>query len=195
MASARRLAVKLNHLFILALKLTLTCSALSWVGCAASPDHIDDTVALRHSVQEFHKNLRWARYQEAAVMVSPEHRNAFIGRYEELGDEFHITELEVKNVTYEKDEQKRAVAIVETEQQSYKEETMTVKKEKYIEKWRRDRAGWQMLSRQTKKEWRNKNKLKPDDKRQDLEDEDKDEDKDKDEADTVADAPQPSPAG
>lgn len=181
--------MKLNHLFILALRLTLACGALSWLGCAASPDHIDDTVALRHSVQEFHKNLRWARYQEASIMVSPEYRNTFIGRYEELGDEFHITELEVKNVTYEKDEQKRAIAIVETEQQSYKEETMTVKKEKYIEKWRRDRAGWQMLSRQTKKEWRNKDKKpKLQDKRQDLEDDD-------DEADTVADAPQPSPAG
>lgn len=173
------------------LTIALAWCALLWTGCAASPDHLDDTVALRHSVQEFHKNLRWARYQEASIMVSPEYRNTFIGRYEELGDEFHITELEVKNVMYEKDEQKRAVAIVETEQQSYKEETMTVKKEKYIEKWRRDRAGWQMLSRQTKKEWRNKDKKpKPVDKRPSLEDEDDDED-----ADTVADTPQTTPTG
>lgn len=144
---------RLTLLICLALSLTLAA-------CAASPDHIDDGIALKNSVQEFHKNLRWARYQEAALHVSPDYRNTFLGRYEELGEEFHITELEVKSVLYEKDEDNNPIAIVETEQQWYKERTMTIKKERFIERWRRDREGWQMLSRDTKDEWKAKQKEK-----------------------------------
>ena len=135
-----------------ALAALLTTSLLLAAGCAASPQHIDDTVALRHSVQEFHKNLRWSRFEEAAVMVSPEHRQTFLGRYEELGEDFHITELEVKSVVYDKDEKNRPIALVETEQHWYRERTMTVKKDKFVETWRRDHQGWQMITRETKDE-------------------------------------------
>jgi hypothetical protein len=132
----------------------LLCVTLGVGACAASQNSVDDTVALRHSLVNFHKNLRWARYEFAVTQVSPTFRERFLGRYEEMGDAFHITQLEVKKVDFEKDEDKTSMAYVRVEQEWYKEPNMTVRKEKFVETWKRERSGWMLSDRMLLKEWR-----------------------------------------
>lgn len=141
--------------FVINLSMTL-----GFAGCAASQHSADDAVSLRQSVIQFHKNLRWARYEQAAVMTAPSYRENFLGRYEEMGDDFHIVQLEVKKVDFEKDDKKQSLAYVQIEQQWYKEPNMTVKKDKIVETWKRNREGWKLTSRLKYKEWKARQKAK-----------------------------------
>ena len=146
----RTLSLPRRPLLLVAL---LLCFACTLGACAASQNSVDDTVALRHSLNNFHKNLRWARYEYAVSQVSPTFRERFLGRYEEMGDAFHITQLEVKKVDFDK-EDKLTIAHVRVEQHWYKEPNMTVRKQKFVETWRRERSGWMLGDRMLLKEWR-----------------------------------------
>lgn len=119
--------------------------------CANSPtdQSIDDTANLEMSLQVFHRDMRWGRWESAVAMVAPEDRNAFLGRYEELGDDFKIVDLDLKSV-----QAGDRVAVVDLEQQSYKEPNPTVKKERIVEVWElRDKA-WIVTDRMKKDEYR-----------------------------------------
>ena len=87
------------------------------------------------------------------MQVSDSYRQRFLGRYEEMGEDLHIISLEVKKVAFENEEKAR-LAIVELEQQWYREPNMTVKKDKLIERWERTAQGWRLAARMTKKEYR-----------------------------------------
>ena len=77
-----------------------------------------------------------------------------------MGDDFHIVQLEVKKVDFEKDDKKQSLAYVQIEQQWYKEPNMTVKKDKIVETWKRNREGWKLTSRLKYKEWKARQKEK-----------------------------------
>lgn len=61
-------------LLTLALSSSLTLSA-----CAHSPteESVDDARNLQMCVQAFHKDMRWRRWESAAMRIVPEHRQAF----------------------------------------------------------------------------------------------------------------------
>jgi len=132
--------------------------AMVGAGCAiTSETSPDDAVSLQAASAEFSKDLRWGRYAEASIHVAPDYREEFLGYYEELGDDFHVVNLEVRDVDMSKDEQV-TVATIEVEQQWYVEPGMVVKKERFIEQWRRERAGWILTQRMRKEEWERRKK-------------------------------------
>ncbi|MEM1347312.1 MAG: hypothetical protein AAGI01_02065 [Myxococcota bacterium] len=135
-------------------------------GCAitseASPD---DAVSLQATSAEFSKNLRWGRYAEASLHVAPDYREEFLGYYEELGEDFHFVGLEVRKVDMEKAKEDQAqvtIATIEVEQEWYVEPGMVVHKERFIEEWRRERAGWILTDRVRKEEWKRRKKEEAD---------------------------------
>ncbi len=135
-----------------ALLLASLCLSL---GCVSSPTSSDDGVALESTLMLFHKELRWSRFEEASVYVNPTHRERFLGRYEEMGEDFHIVQLDIKKVTLGRDPaSKLPTALVECEQQWYREPNMVVKTEIFMESWVRERQGWMMKERMRKDAWR-----------------------------------------
>lgn len=144
--------------WLLALLLCVSMSA----GCAAAQNSADDGQALKASVTEFHRNLRWSRYEFAAQHVDPKFREAFLGRYEELGDDYHLVQLEIKKLEMTREEDK-PVAMIEVEEKWYREPNMVVKTDRVIERWERIRDGWFMIERMEKDEWkaREKERAKP----------------------------------
>src|SRR5690554_6244885 len=94
-------------------------------GCAHSPTEqaIEDQGDLQLTVQTFHRDMRWKRWESAALVVAPDKRDAFLARYDELGEDFHISNIEIKSLEHLKEE-----VIVELEQESYTEPAMIVKK-------------------------------------------------------------------
>ena len=122
---------------------------------------VEDSVELDGAMRGFHRDLRWARYEEASQLVAESYQQAFLGRYEEYGDDLHITLLEVRDVKLERDQVKRAqLAWVEVEQEWYKEPNMTLKKERYMERWEREQQGWRLTERIEKQEWRERERAK-----------------------------------
>jgi hypothetical protein len=120
------------------------------------PEHeTASPVRLREVVVEFHRNLRWARYDHAVAVVHTSYKERFRGRYEELGEDYHIIDLRIRKVDIQ-DEQ----ATVEVEQKWYREPNMTVRKDRFVELWEPTRDSWEMHDRITKDEWLARNEEK-----------------------------------
>jgi len=83
-------------------------------------------------------------------MTSDPFRQAFLGRYEERGDDYDIVDLEVKNVERPSVDRR----LVTIQQQWVVEPNMTVNKEKFIEVWERFDSGWALTDRMRRREWR-----------------------------------------
>lgn len=124
--------------------------------CAHSPTEqsIDDQADLQLTVQTFHRDMRWMRWESAAMVVAPEKRQAFLARYEELGEDFHVANLEMKSLDRLKDE-----VVIEIEQESYTEPAMIVKKERYVEVWKKPESDWFMTKRMLKDDYKEMKKL------------------------------------
>ena len=124
---------------------------VSSFGCNHAPHEktMDDGRDLQLRVQSFHTDLRWARYESAAEVIVPEERARFLGRYEELGDDYKIANMDL--VTAKRPSEKEAV--VEMEQESYKEPQMTVKKQTFIELWEKRAGQWMLVKRMVEDEW------------------------------------------
>ncbi|MFU8806883.1 MAG: hypothetical protein ACNA8W_23955 [Bradymonadaceae bacterium] len=129
---------------LFAVVFTLGCKTMS-----SEKKDFADPRALPYSVNEFHKELRWARYEQASMFLDESYRHSFLGRYEELGDDFRIVELELKSMKFEEEH-----AEVEVEQQWYVEPEMIVKTERYIEIWKPDSGAWRLQERTEKEAWR-----------------------------------------
>jgi predicted small secreted protein len=141
-------------LLLLALALTLgACETASPVG--------EDRLDLQQSVQTFHKNLRWSRYEIASEQLTPAFKQRFLGRYEEMGEDMHFVHIEVLQIERVVEEEE-SLANVEVLQKWYREPDMTVKTDKIIEIWRRDDIGWRLTDRVEKKEWRERQRAKRD---------------------------------
>ena len=65
--------------------LFFTATMLMGSECAHRQPTIEDGNELEGALRAFHKNLRWARYEEASRLVADEYKQVFLGRYEELG--------------------------------------------------------------------------------------------------------------
>lgn len=124
-------------------------------GCLTPKAHENPKTAdeLRVILQDFHMKMRWGLWEQAAAYTAPAYRNEFLGRYEELGDEFKITNIEIKQVTLGD-----PLAIVDVEQESYQEPEMVVQKKRYIETWQTVNGSWLIGERIPKDEWRERQK-------------------------------------
>ncbi len=157
-----------RHLVRLCVCVTLIGGALALMGntgCQTMnrPPSIEDGTELESALRGFHKNLRWARYEKAAYFVAEDFKQSFLGRYEEHGEDFHITLLEIKDLemkSADREKEEPVHAIVDVEQHWYKEPNMTVQKERFIERWDRQQSGWRLVSRMEKDEWRELQKEK-----------------------------------
>lgn len=140
----------------LLLALVLLSGLLGLGACAHSPtdQSIDDQADLQLTVQTFHRDMRWMRWEAAAMVVSPEKRDAFLARYDELGEDFHISNIEIKALEHHKTE-----VIVELEQESYMKPAMVVKKKRYIEVWKKPESDWFMTRRMLKDDYVKMKKL------------------------------------
>ncbi len=126
------------------------------------PPSMEDGSELESALRGFHKNLRWARYEEASQLVAESYRPSFMGRYEEYGEDLHITLLEIRDIEMNQGEtpEDKTYALVEVEQEWYREPSMTVKKERYMERWESTRHGWRLVERMEREAWREKEKAK-----------------------------------
>lgn len=142
-------------LFLSLLVLTLT-------GCLTPKAHENPktTQELQVALQDFHMKLRWGLWEQAAAYTADNYRNQFLGRYEELGDDYKIVKLEVKQVKLGD-----PISTVEVEQEWYVEPVMVVQKKRYIESWVFHSGMWRINERITKDEFRSreqgKSKLSP----------------------------------
>jgi hypothetical protein len=144
------LKLSINRAFSILLALLLLASASVAAGCAYSPTDksIDDQTNLHLTLRAFHRDMRWLRWESAAMVVAPAQRQQFLGRYQELGDDFHISNLEIKKLTHVDDK-----VIVDIEQESYMEPAMIVEKERFIEVWEKPTGDWLLTRRMPKDEY------------------------------------------
>ena len=126
------------------------------------PQHLANMGELQEVVGVFHRDMRWSRFEQAGLRVSPKYRPSFMGRYEEFGEDFHVTHLEVKSVTWGVNPEQAEVprALVEVEQEWYREPNMTLKKERFVEVWEPEGGGWMLTSRLKKEEWQAREKAR-----------------------------------
>jgi hypothetical protein len=126
-----------------------TCATGSDQGTGADKTTLTESDNLRSQLRVFHKHMRWESFDRASSMVAESHRQAFIGRYEEHGDDYDIVDLRIKRVEIRsKDEAK-----VEVEQKWYVEPVMTVEEETFVEIWRLGKQGWKLEDRLQKDDW------------------------------------------
>lgn len=133
-------------------KIILIISLLTLVGGCLTPkahENPKTTQELRLVLQDFHMKMRWHLWEQAAQYATDNYRNQFLGRYEELGEDFKITELQIKTVTLGE-----PISIVEVEQEWYVEPNMTVQKKRYVESWVHVAGLWRINERITKQEYR-----------------------------------------
>jgi hypothetical protein len=126
-------------------------ATLALPACANSPTDksIDDKANLQVTVQTFHRDMRWRRWESASMLVAPEKRQEFLGRYDELGEDFHISNLELKSLTRLEEK-----AIIDMEEESYKEPAMIVKKKRLIEIWELRDGDWFLADRMPKDDYK-----------------------------------------
>lgn len=136
----------------------LVAVLLFFTGCLTpkAQENPKTTDELRTVLQDFHMKLRWSLWEQAAAYTSPDFRNEFLGRYEELGEDFKIVDLEVKSVTIDD-----PISIVDVEQQWYQEPDMVVQKKRYIESWVLLGGNWRIIERIPRDEWRERQTKTP----------------------------------
>lgn len=127
------------------------------VGCSAAQvkERPADPAALDMAARNFHKNMRWARWEEASQQVHEAARESFLGRYEELGDDYRVVELALRKVEFSDD---GFEAILEVEQEWYELPDTTVREGRFIERWVSEEGVWWMRERLSREEFRAREK-------------------------------------
>ena len=132
-------------------------------GCAQTEEKQNedpgDQFELQRTIQSFHRKLRWGEFEKASYMVAESHRQEFLGRYEEYGEDFDIVDLEVKTVQ-QLDTDRRKVKV---DQKWLIEPDMTVNDDTYVEIWKRRGSGWELEERVKEKEWKRRQDSSSDD--------------------------------
>ena len=136
------------------LLLSLLVVATFAFGCASEkpkPENKNpgDPAALQYNVTNFHIDMRWGRWEQAALYTEEGYQQGFLGRYDELGDDFKIVDLNIKSITIEE-----GMAEVDVEQESYKLPSMVVEKTRYIEVWKPVDDSWRLSERTEREEYR-----------------------------------------
>ncbi len=85
-------------------------------------------------------------------MVAESHRQTFMGRYEEHGDDYDIVDIRIKQIKVQSKEQAR----VEVQQKWYVEPVMTVEEARFVEVWRLASGGWKLEDRLQKEQWKSR---------------------------------------
>ncbi|RDV38119.1 hypothetical protein DV096_09905 [Bradymonadaceae bacterium TMQ3] len=122
-------------------------------GCSAAQvaERPADPAALDMAARNFHKNMRWARWEEASQQVHEAAREGFLGRYEELGDDYRVVELALRKVEFSED---GFEATLEVEQEWYELPDTTVRQERFVERWVSEKGVWWMRERITREAFR-----------------------------------------
>ena len=140
-----------STLLLLLAALLFSGLATTAAGCAQIKNaKVDSRYELTHTLQNFHRDMRWGEFERAAKIVHPSHKQAFLGRYEEHGKDFDIVGLEVKQAIAESVNIRR----VEVEQKWIVEPDMTVKEKRFVEVWRRSERGWMLHRHMRKVDWK-----------------------------------------
>ncbi len=143
----------MKHLLLIILVCSFGCSA----AMKKSKDQPKESTDLKLIVMHFHQHMRWGLWEKASMYMDESVRYKFLGRFEELGEDYKITDLEIKQVLRTPEE-----STVEVEQQWYHEPNMTVQKERLMEVWKLGSDGWRLSERTPKKEYRRKKKEEAD---------------------------------
>lgn len=122
----------------------------SVMACAPAQKHLDtkETTDLRPTLVDYNMKLKWGMWEQASLYLLPTEREAFLGRHEELGEDFKIVSIEVKSVIFDGPR-----AEVESEREWY-DEGMVVRKERFMEVWTLDDNVWRRGESMTKDEWK-----------------------------------------
>ena len=115
---------------------------LTAVGCAGAPKEKSN---LFQNVKAYHRHMRWARYHEASNFLAEGEREAFLGRHEELGDDFRVVEYEIKTIrVVRRDVEAEAEVIMKW----IREPDMRVHKDKIVEVWRNLKGHWTLVDKE-----------------------------------------------
>ncbi len=79
---------------IAALCLLALLIAAATAGCA-STSQPDPRENVEEAIRDFHNQLMWGRYEEAAGYLPTEQRGEFIGHWDSLGDDLEYTEFDL----------------------------------------------------------------------------------------------------
>lgn len=124
--------------------LAAVASAALIAACAGSMQTPESV--LEDQLRDFHGHLRWGRFDEAAAYVAPDARGEFLGSYQELGDDYEITEYELRGVTLDPREDTADVTVWI---QWFRLPSTRVEEVTYDEHWAYDRTQrvWLMTER------------------------------------------------
>lgn len=128
-----------------------------FLGCAnIGEEKPGDPQALQETARTFHTNMRWSRWEHASGQVHEAYRQEFLGRYEELGEDFRIVDLEFRSAELVEE---GFAAILEVEQEWYLLPDTTVRKERYLERWVYEGGLWLLGERMTQEDYRANDKM------------------------------------
>lgn len=141
----KSLILSLTVLTLLALTGPLT-------GCATpGEERPGDPAALQSDVRAFHTNFRWARWEHASRSVHEAYVQEFMGRYEELGEDYRIVDMTTVSMEMEDD---GFSALVEVDQEWYQLPSTSVQKVRFVERWVWEDGRWWMRERMPRDEYR-----------------------------------------
>jgi hypothetical protein len=129
------------------------------VGCVTPPDERPgDPAALHEEIRAFHTNLRWARWEHASRSIHDAYVHEFMGRYEELGEDYRVVDVTTVNAEISDD---GFSALVEVDQEWYQLPSTTVQKVRFVERWVWDDDRWSMRERMPREEYRELGRVFP----------------------------------
>lgn len=123
---------------------------LIMVGCAPNQKNRDvkETTDLKMTLTDYHMKMKWGLWEQASLYIVPAQQEGFLGRHDELGEEYKIVNIEVKSVHFDGPR-----AEVETEREWY-DEGMVVKKERFMEEWHVIDSQWRRGESMRKETWK-----------------------------------------
>ncbi len=130
----------MKRTFMLMLIMAMALGAVACAGAAPKPEE-----TLGYNVHMYHQHLRWGRYYEASLFLNDADREHFMGRQEELGDDWRVVEVEVRSIRMTKPNEEAQAEVVIAWTRS---PDVTVHKDKVIEVWRLVAGRWQIVERE-----------------------------------------------
>jgi hypothetical protein len=102
---------------------------------------------LEEQIDMFHQHLRWGRFEEAAVFLTPAERERFLDEFDRRSDDFQITDVDVRRVEM-RDDPRRAIVVMTW--QSFELPSTIVQTTRWRETWEYDMTlrMWKMTERE-----------------------------------------------
>lgn len=132
--------------------MALMMAAVFALGCSTvNEEKPGDPRALEEAARALHTNMRWARWEHASDLIHEAYKQEFLGRYEELGDDFRIVDMEFKSAEIVED---GFSAVLEVDQEWYQLPETTIRSERFMERWVFEEGVWRLRERVTREEYR-----------------------------------------